>query len=157
MKICTKCKQRTALTDFPKNKNTISGLGTHCKACHRNYYIPGSRVKYQADKRKANPIKAMLIAAKHRAKLAGIPFNLVEDDIQMPLYCPILGVKLIYGAAGKLNWANNTASLDRINNNKGYVKGNVHIVSSKFNTLKSNLSVDEIIRMAEYFSWLVEE
>ena len=56
-----------------------------------------------------------------------------------------------YGAAP------NAASIDRIDGSKGYIKGNVSIISWKANRAKCNLSVDEIFKLAEYFSWLIEE
>ena len=176
MKFCNKCKQDKVLADFPKNKNTSSGFGGHCKACHNNYYTHKprkifntldlkerkevARLKIEAYRRQ-NPLKYILANARARAKRENILFNLVEADLILPTHCPILGMELVYGGSGisekGYGASPNAASLDRIDGKKGYVKGNVSIISWKANRAKCQLSVDDIIRMAEYFSWLVEE
>ena len=45
-------------------------------------------------------------------------------------------------------WA--SASLDRINTDKGYVKGNVQWISTKANTLKSNAHPYDLLRLANF-------
>lgn len=36
-KVCTKCKERKSLSDFPLCNKSKDGVGFHCKACHRAY------------------------------------------------------------------------------------------------------------------------
>ena len=38
----------------------------------------------------------------------------------------------------------NSASLDRIDSTKGYIKGNLQIISFRANTVKNNLTLDEM-------------
>jgi hypothetical protein len=57
--------------------------------------------------------------------------------------CPLLGVRLTYENF-KGNAPSNYATLDRIDPNKGYVEGNVQIVSFRANTLKSNATLEEL-------------
>jgi hypothetical protein len=68
----------------------------------------------------------MVRAAKKRAKKSGLDFNLTRADIVIPKKCPVLGLPLQVNS-GKFYWTNQTSpSLDRIDNAKGYVKGQCH-------------------------------
>jgi hypothetical protein len=95
--------------------------------------------------------KKLLASAKARAKYQGIPFELTLDDIFIPQVCPALGIPLQKGQ-GALHAGSPT--LDRIDNSKGYVKGNVHVISSKANTMKSNGSIQELRRLLEWMEKL---
>ena len=48
MKICTKCKQEKALTEFHKDKQKRDGLTSSCKSCQKE-----GRAKYYVDNREA--------------------------------------------------------------------------------------------------------
>ena len=85
----------------------------------------------------------MLSAAKDRASQKGLDFNIDISDILIPEYCPILNVKL----ERKTVYA---PSLDRINPNFGYVKGNVWVISRKANTMKNDASQEELERFANW-------
>ena len=89
----------------------------------------------------------MLIRSRARAKKLGLEFNISIEDIQLLKYCPILNVKLDY-LIKKLN-NNNAASLDRIDNSKGYVKGNVWVISFQANRMKNTATLDELIIFAK--------
>ena len=66
----------------------------------------------------------------------------------VPEYCPILGIKL---KSGKESSIDSSPSLDRIIPEMGYVRGNVHVISNKANTIKNNASPEEIMKVAIYF------
>jgi len=87
-----------------------------------------------------NYAKKVLVDAKYRAKRDGKKFNIEECDIVVPEYCPLLNIKIKHGKT----LGNNNPSLDRIDTAKGYVKGNVWIISNKANRLKSNLTVEQL-------------
>lgn len=84
-------------------------------------------------------------AAKQRAERYGLDFDIELSDIVVPTHCSYLGVELRPGSKG--NYAN-SPSLDRIDNSKGYVKGNIQVISTKANTAKSNLTLDELRQFA---------
>ncbi len=89
-----------------------------------------------------------------RAKKLGFEFNIELQDIVIPEFCPILGVRLKLGVepgAPKEDWYARP-SLDRIDNRKGYVKGNVWVVSWRANCLKRNATVEELQRLASALS-----
>ena len=83
----------------------------------------------------------MLIQAKRRSKVKS---NLcLEDLLPLPTHCPILGIELSYTPNIPGKREGNKASLDQIIPGKGYVRGNVVIISSRANRLKDNGSALE--------------
>lgn len=78
-------------------------------------------------------------------------FDLKIEDIVVPKRCPVLGIELFHGAK---KICMNSPSIDRIDNSKGYVRGNVLVVSMKANIIKSNASVEEIRRVADFYEKL---
>jgi len=88
-----------------------------------------------------------LYQIKHRAMKAGMLFDLDPESLELPEFCPILGVKLKFNTGGA---DDNSYSMDRRDNTKGYTKDNVQIISLKANRLKSNATLDELIKMGEW-------
>lgn len=87
--------------------------------------------------RRRDPLRYMLIQARSRAKRLGREFNLPLDYFkECPLYCPVSGTRLTYINNKRIK--PDSASLDRVDNTKGYVIGNVRIVSLSVNASKSN-------------------
>jgi hypothetical protein len=87
--------------------------------------------------------KRILSRVKCRAKKFGLPFDLGEEDIVIPEFCPVLGLTL-QRSTGRGNWKDSSPSLDRIVPKLGYVKGNVRIISARANLLKSNATIEEL-------------
>ena len=58
--------------------------------------------------------------------------------------CAISGVPLTFSTNRRRNYKNQTASLDRIDSEKGYVKNNVWWVHKDVNKIKSNLTLEEL-------------
>lgn len=96
---------------------------------------------------KANPIKYMLKDAKKRAKAKGLEFNIEASDMVIPEYCPITLLKLVVNSG---TMKPNSPTLDRINNDKGYIKGNVAVISNRANAMKRDAYYDEIYRLLIY-------
>jgi hypothetical protein len=95
---------------------------------------------------KANTPEAnMLDRSKSRAKKKGFEHNITLDDINIPEFCPLLGIPLF---AGQNSVCPNSPTLDRIDSAKGYVKGNVWVISYKANTIKSNATIEELEAIA---------
>lgn len=92
-----------------------------------------------------HPKRYMLYSAKYRARRNGLEFNLKEDDFEIPLRCPILGVPLEYG---KEKQTPNSPSLDRIDNTRGYTPDNVWVISNRANTMKSSCTREELLKFA---------
>ena len=90
----------------------------------------------------------MLRDAKARARDKKIPFDIDKDYIRsiVPSHCPVLGIPLEWSArrGGKASALPNSPSLDRIDPTKGYVKGNVWIISHRANTIKNDATHEEL-------------
>jgi len=159
-KKCSKCGEVKTFTSYTK-----CGRGekrrSYCKVCNkksRDLYKskPGVREKInkQANKHRIQKTKednriAVYASARQRANQRGIEFTIKVEDIEIPTHCPILNIPIVknFGPHGPLP---NSPSLDRIDPNGGYVKGNIHIISNKANTMKSNASLEELILLGEW-------
>ena len=95
----------------------------------------------------------MLYAARSRAKKAEIEFNLTIEDIAIPEICPVLGIPLfarVNGGKVPPTLLANSPSLDRIDNTKGYIRGNVQVISMRANNLKADGTLEEMEAIVGY-------
>jgi len=88
-------------------------------------------------------ILKMLAAAKKRAEKKKIEFDLEIEDIEIPRFCPILGIPLY---SSKLN-TDCSPSIDRIDNTKGYTKTNIQVISTRANRIKNDSTFEEIEKL----------
>jgi hypothetical protein len=128
-----------------RNKNT-----EHIKKYTEEKYA--DYAEHSATYRIKHPERVLCSMAKRRAKDKGLDFNIDKTDIDIPIICPILGIPIVkvYTKGKNTGPTSNSPSLDRIDNSKGYVKGNVRVISHKANTMKHNASPIELIRFAEW-------
>ncbi len=89
-------------------------------------------------------ISTLLRHAQIRSDADGTDFNIDADDIVIPMFCPVLKGKRII--VGDKNYG---PSLDRIDNTKGYIKGNVRVISKRANWLKSDSTYEEQLLVLE--------
>lgn len=92
--------------------------------------------------------------SKYCAKRRNIEFSIKYTDFELPELCPILGIKLEYGAGHDGN-APQHATLDRIDNTKGYVPGNIMIVSRLANAMKNEASFNQLQTFITNYSYLI--
>lgn len=81
------------------------------------------------------------------AKAVGIEFSIPFGEMEFPDVCPVLGMPLVYGGR---QHQDNCATYDRLDPKKGYVSGNVNIISYRANRLKFNGTLDEIRAVADW-------
>jgi hypothetical protein len=93
----------------------------------------------------------ILRRTRERAKRSGIEFNLTIDDVKVPTVCPVLGILIARSSLPRRGGTDNSPSVDRIDSSKGYVKGNVHVISNRANRIKNNATPQELSRVAQYF------
>lgn len=136
-KKCKSCDKEKPDEHFYKSS------GRTCKDCMRQ-----SNRDYHAE----NPARSMLRSARKRAVKYGLPFDLKLADIKIPVYCPALGIPLIAGGNAHAP-TDNSPSLDRIKPELGYVKGNVIVVSLRANRIKTDATLEEILKVYEFYDW----
>jgi hypothetical protein len=172
-KICTKCKKELSLECFTKAKNLPGGFKHHCRDCcsiyskknyHKNYLAQKKRMeKRYRERKEQSPWIFLYHGSKSRAKNRKIEFNITEDDIK-DLWvdkCPILGIPLycaVFESGGergnKAKPCENSPTLDRIDPNLGYVKGNIMIISYRANMIKNCGTALEHRKIADYLDSL---
>jgi len=108
-------------------------------------YLKQTKQKYNRETfRHASDISrahaAFFTRKKQNCKYGKWDWDIELSDVACPTHCPILGVELDWFADKRQE---NSPSLDRLDNNKGYVKGNVVIISWRANRIKNNGTKDE--------------
>jgi len=109
----------------------------------RKSWEKGWRLNYHEYK----PEKKLLWSATKRARERGLDVNITEQDIKVPERCPYLDIPLVIHRA-RGDPRRDIASLDRIDNTKGYVKGNIEVISWLANSMKQNASVEDLQKFA---------
>ncbi len=120
----------------------VKGLTKSCGCAKPDYYETWGKSK--------TPLYQIHNSAKTRSKKYGIPFDLKLSDIVVPEFCPLLGIRLQHHKRNGKNagFEQDSPSLDRIIPEKGYVKGNVWVISLRANTIKNNATLKEIQNVA---------
>lgn len=144
-KRCSKCGIVKSIDQFHRHIKHCDGFDSQCKKCKKKYFQDNPVL------RKTNQ---MICDARQRAKTKGLPFDLDHDYIRsiVPSHCPILGVPLAWSCVRGNDHGGalpNSPSLDRIDPSKGYVKGNVWIISHRANSIKNDASHEELKLVTE--------
>ena len=76
----------------------------------------------------------------------------ILENLELPTHCPCLGLKLKYDGTGMQGFSREegSPSLDKVYPDKGYVLGNVQIISWRANRIKNDSTPEEILQIAEY-------
>lgn len=94
--------------------------------------------------------KQIIYRLQYRAKKKGLECTVVAEDIIVPDFCPVFGMKLVPGLGEKARNSPSSPSVDRFDNNKGYTKENIRIISQRANALKSDATLEEMERLVKY-------
>ena len=87
----------------------------------------------------------MIRGVKKRVREKGYDVNISHEDIVIPTHCPIFPwIEL------KLGGGDAAPTLDRIDNDLGYVKGNIQVISYRANRMKSDASLNELIYLGNW-------
>lgn len=118
-----------------REANTIHGMTSGRSCPDRRYSM------WQKAKQRANEDKYY-------------PFDLEPTDIVIPDECPLLGIPLSTKNSKMLP---NSPTLDKINPELGYVKGNIWVISARANTIKSDASLEELQRLTRNLEKKIKE
>jgi hypothetical protein len=151
--VCVECKQLLSQKYFSYKvkEDPSQGIRFKCKSCSA---VRAAQAKEERQNNwKHDPARHMLNNSKQRAKVSGLKHTLTVDDIVIPDFCPVLGIKL---ETGNRKSHYNAPSIDRIDNTKGYIKENIVVVSTRANLLKKDATINELIMLAKFYSELKE-
>lgn len=98
------------------------------------------------DWRRSNPVKALCVAARCRAKRFGVEYSLDYREIEIPERCPLLGIEL---ESGDRRHQDASPTLDRIDPRGGYTPDNVWVISYRANRIKNDATPEEFLRIAD--------
>ena len=126
-----------------------------CDACNDLFDPREDRKDYASSPRQAITYAAggMVSRAKNRGKYK---VDITTDDVlgvwPQDGKCPILGTTLRRNV-GRADQRNDSAQLDRIDSSKGYIPGNIQVISGLANRMKNNATKEELRKFAE---WIME-
>lgn len=129
-------------TTYLNNKEDNNKRSKEYYHLHKDKYQEVNK-QYHID----HPEKRILSSCKSTAKIRGLEFDLDISDIVIPQYCPILKVELT-NLRGKGRTAYNP-SIDRLDSSRGYVKGNVWIISDIANRMKTDATKEQLVAFAK--------
>lgn len=99
-----------------------------------------------AEGRRRRPQHYLWMKAKRRAKASGLPFDIEPEDIKIPSHCPALGIPIEILSKDP----DHSVTVDRLVNHRGYVKGNIAVISRKANRIKNSATAQELIRISRW-------
>jgi hypothetical protein len=136
---CIKCG---TIRTVKRRQHAISMSSKPCKTCSNKNNNPIGLV---GDIR-ASFFKKYEISATQRNKVWGITIEYCDELLKKQNHeCALSGLPI--SAKGDFNKI--TASLDRINNDKGYAIGNVQWVHKEINMMRGSLSIDRYIELCK--------
>jgi len=160
-KACSKCGEVKPLSAFPRARSKKTGFQAYCLACHRktNKAYVKSCIEKDLVKWK---LKILLKDSKIRAKKAKLDHDLDLNYLLeiLPTHCPYLGSQFHWEARTDCGLRGShpfSPSIDRIDSSRGYVKGNVAIVSHRANSIKNDATEQELFRIGRAVSRLKAE
>ena len=117
----------------------------------KNPLLLQRKINQQLKWHQEHPTSVLLNSARQRAKHHHVPCTITEADIHIPKYCPVLGIRLVFRlrAGQKNRW--NSPSLGRILPKRGYIPGNVIVVSELANRIKTNATPKQILRVGKFY------
>lgn len=145
MRACSTCAVSKPLAAFHGYRSDFT-----CKACKKKREQERSRKLHELPEPPPgyDTRTRMAKMAKARAKEKNVPFEIERGDIFVPEFCPVLGIRLAH------SWGHGpkdeTPSLDRIKPSKGYVRGNIAVISNRANRMKSDGTAEEHERIAAW-------
>ena len=137
-KKCSKCGEIKPYSDFYKKVQSYDGLQSKCKTCHIAAVLH--------NRNNLDDATYLWQSAKARAKKMKREFTITIDDVKAvdTNFCSVLKIPIKRYPQGNTNFPQSDAkSLDRIDPTKGYIPGNIRVISFRANTLLNNQTQEE--------------
>jgi len=134
-------------TTSTRREGLLSGRTQSCGCIRKERSVEFNKSRFDPNAISKSVEYRILTRAKSRAKQKNIPFNLTLEDIEVPETCPLLGIPI--EIQPKKGYHPNSPSLDKIIPEKGYIKGNVWVISNRANTLKNDATLQELKTLVE--------
>tara|TARA_R110000737_G_scaffold103542_2_gene136776 strand:+ start:108 stop:722 length:615 start_codon:yes stop_codon:yes gene_type:complete len=170
-KVCNKCKEHKSLSEFSKKRDNKDGLRNYCKPCakvDRDNMCPFKKwftsrkgqAKVKGKEFTIEPEDILGVKIEQSISEFTIPSGRNKNimikkrftswnTIEYPKVCPVLGIELDWNV--KINGGqDNSPSLDRIDSTKGYIPGNVMIMSKLANCMKQNATSEQLVKFSKY-------
>ena len=148
-KVCDNCEQSLNLSKFSliEKWNINSDTKNTCKKCS----IKIKQTEKLNRDWKVDAAKLLYSNIKSRCKRIGREFSIELEDILIPEKCPVFGFDL--KREDRQTWMC-APSVDRIDSSKGYIKGNVTVVSRRANIIKRDATIQELEQLFNYYKTL---
>lgn len=128
-----KIKQQNLEKEHTKRMTAKWGKQWNNRDVRMSYVYQTMREKFRA--KKANAVRL------------GKPWDIEFGDLEFPVNCPVLDIELNYFAEVR---AENSPSFDCLDPTKGYVKGNVIVMSWRANRIKNDGTAKEHRQIAQF-------
>lgn len=128
----------------PPTGRMVTGYSYYNKKWRLNLYKATNIFEMQ--------IEEMYKSALKRARDNKLPFDIDISYLKSiaKQTCPIFGIQLNWGKSSNGKVKHNSASLDKIIPEWGYIKGNVAIISHIANTIKQNVTYNDLYKVADW-------
>lgn len=157
-----KCKDCREIKDLNEEnfvrRSTENGWRGRCRICHnKNARVRqemsktelATNKRYRDKYKKEKPLETILKIAKGNAKRTYKEFNISILDLK----------ELWENQNGKCYYTDrdmkfevgfdDSVSIDRINSDQGYIKGNIALCQRKVNVMKNNASIEELLKFCK--------
>tara|TARA_R100000008_G_scaffold43143_1_gene24943 strand:- start:37 stop:618 length:582 start_codon:yes stop_codon:yes gene_type:complete len=165
-RVCSICKKHKPLSEFYNDKTSKHGLQYKCKSCKKEYHdnlcpfykwflpkrVPAQKrgIEFTIEPEDIPGVKIREVITKSRSNNGYGSFSRIWkswEAVEYPKVCPVFGMELDWGMNGRQP---NSPSLDRIDPTKGYVKGNVMLISDLANSMKQNATPEQLKQFSRY-------
>jgi hypothetical protein len=174
LKKCCKCGIEKDESEFYYSKHAANHCNSYCKLCTKEYSREYRKHHYVRKKenikpfdqnilskryREKDPLRYILRSVISRAKRKGIPYDSFEilynhlKEGYSKKICACCGKELVLlntGYGGNMD----SASIDRLIPDLGYIVGNLNILCRQCNFIKTNATYEQIYQVAK---WLENE
>ena len=153
MKKCTRCKVEKELSEFNKIKKSKDGLAYYCKACaairDKKWYENNKERKKESSKKwhENNKEHVYNLNRTTKVRYRHLKNSAKSRDLEMQIsfeqYAEIIKESKCYYCDASLVGTTGS-SLNRIDNNKGYLVENVKPCCGTCNSIMNNYSIEEL-------------